>query len=85
MPQRVERKLMAILAADVAGYSKLMGAAPCVVQLSRIGTQLGCLDISSSPVRLGRRKTRQTPSRLRDLYQLAKSIIVMLHRKNPPA
>src|SRR6266576_2935932 len=26
MPQRVERKLMAILAADVAGYSKLMGA-----------------------------------------------------------
>src|SRR5437867_13014275 len=26
MPQRVERKLMAILAADVAGYSRLMGA-----------------------------------------------------------
>ena len=26
MPPRVERKLMAILAADVAGYSKLMGA-----------------------------------------------------------
>src|SRR5437667_7063723 len=26
MPQRVERKLMAILAADVVGYSRLMGA-----------------------------------------------------------
>jgi len=34
--------------------------APCAVQLSRIGTLLGFLDIVSSPVQLGRRTTNHS-------------------------